>query len=68
MQNKNDLLEAAKTVENARSGIVLSGTIKNGKVELDQACLDEMAKKFPNANKSFVAVNAPFDPNTTETG
>jgi hypothetical protein len=24
--------------------------------------LAEMAKKFPNANMSFVAVNAPFDP------
>ncbi|ABD89414.1 hypothetical protein [Rhodopseudomonas palustris] len=38
------------------------GRIVNGKVELDQASLNEMAKKFPNAEMAFVAVNAPFDP------
>lgn len=59
---KDALVEAAKTMDGARQGIVLTGTINNGKVELDKACLDEIAKKFPGANKSFVAVNAPFDP------
>ncbi|MEI6339897.1 MAG: hypothetical protein WCQ57_15165 [Verrucomicrobiota bacterium] len=57
-----NVLEAAKVIEGNRLGIVLTGTIKNGKVEIDKACLDELAKKFPNATKSFVAVNAPFDP------
>jgi hypothetical protein len=65
-QAPNKLLEAAKTLEGGRLGIVLTGTIKNGKVELDKACLDELAKKFPNANKSFVAVNAPFDPKAAD--
>jgi len=61
-QAPHKLIEAAKTIESNRLGIVLTGTIKNGKVELDKSCLDELATKFPNANKSFVAVNAPFDP------
>jgi hypothetical protein len=59
----HQLVEAVKTVDSSRTGIVLTGTIKNGKVELDKASLDEVAKKFANATKSFVAVNAPFDPN-----
>jgi hypothetical protein len=40
------------------------GRMVNGKVELDHASLNEMAKKFPNAEMAFVAVNAPFDPNS----
>ncbi|MGA8429764.1 MAG: hypothetical protein WB729_08080 [Candidatus Sulfotelmatobacter sp.] len=59
------LVEAAKTLQNSRTGVVLSGRIVNGKVELDQATLDEIARKFGGANKSFVAVNAPFDPETS---
>ena len=39
------------------------GRIKNGKLEIDQASLDEATKRFPNANWAFVAMNAPFDPN-----
>lgn len=56
--------EAAKTLEDVRANIVLTGKIVNGKVELDQHCVDELARRFPNATKSFVAVNAPFDPET----
>lgn len=56
------LLEAARKIQENRSGILLSGRIVNGKVELDQRTLDEIAKKFAGANKAFVAVNAPFDP------
>ena len=62
-QSSAKVLEAAKVLESNRLGIVLTGVIRNGKVELDPACLEELAKKFPNATKSFVAVNAPFDPN-----
>lgn len=62
-QSSQKVIEAAKVLESNRLGIVLTGVIRNGKVELDQACLEELAKKFPNATKSFVAVNAPFDPN-----
>ena len=45
-----------------RTGIVLSGRVVNGKVELDEHTVAEIARKFPGAGKSFVAVNAPFDP------
>jgi hypothetical protein len=38
------------------------GRIRNGKVEIDQSNLQAFARKFPNANMSFIAVNAPFDP------
>ena len=63
-KNHQKLVEAAKAVQELRSGIVLSGRINNGKVELDQSTLDEIAKKFAGSNRSFVAVNAPFDPKT----
>ena len=53
---------AARLLQTQQSGIVLTGRIVNGKVELDQSTLDDIAKKFAGANKSFVAVNAPFDP------
>ena len=38
------------------------GRVKDGKLEIDQASLAELSKKFPSATFSFVAVNAPFDP------
>lgn len=59
--------EAAKTLEENRTGIVLTGRVVNGKVELDQSCLDQIAKKFGDASKVFVAVNAPFDPKSAPT-
>lgn len=58
------LIEAARVVQDHRSGIVLSGHIRDGKVEFDKATLDAIAKKYAGANTSFVAVNAPFDPNS----
>jgi predicted hydrolase (HD superfamily) len=59
------LIEAAQLLQDRQTGIVLSGKIINGKVELDKSTLDQIAKKFAGANKSFVAVNAPFDPKST---
>ena len=38
------------------------GRIRNGKLEIDQASLEEATKRFPNANWAFVAMNSPFDP------
>lgn len=61
------VVEAAKAISSVRSGnsipVVLTGRIVNGKVHIDQHVLDEIAKSYPNANGSFIAVNAPFDPN-----
>ncbi|MDQ1817117.1 hypothetical protein [Massilia scottii] len=57
-----DVLPAVKKLEKNRLGMVLSGQIKDGKLVLDQATLDEIARKFPNADRAFVAMNSPFDP------
>ena len=65
--DRKALADAAKVLQKSATGIVLSGRIVNGKVELDQATLDEIARKFAGANKAFVAVNAPFAPHTTST-
>lgn len=50
--------------EMARQGRIVQvvGQIIDGRVVIDQASLDELAAKFPGANMSFIAVNAPFDP------
>ncbi|HEX2093100.1 MAG TPA: hypothetical protein VHG28_11885 [Longimicrobiaceae bacterium] len=54
--------DAARLLQEIRTGIVLTGRVVNGKVELDQASVDEVSRRFPDAEVSFVAVNAPFDP------
>lgn len=66
--DKKGAVEALKTLEKNRTGIVLTGVVKNGKVILDQSSLDEVARKFPGAEISFVAVNAPFDPQSRSLG
>lgn len=38
------------------------GRVRNGKVIFDQSDLEIFARKYPNADMAFVAVNAPFDP------
>lgn len=52
---------ALRRVSGDRLGVVLSGHVKNGKLVLDQETLDEIAKKYPNADRAFVAMNSPFD-------
>ena len=53
--------DTATLVEKGRS-VQVVGRVRNGVLEIDQASLEEFARKFPNANMTFVAVNAPFDP------
>jgi len=53
--------DTAALVEKKRS-VQVVGRVRNGVLEIDQASLEEFARKFPNANMTFVAVNAPFDP------
>jgi hypothetical protein len=38
------------------------GRVVNGRIELDQATMAEFAQKFPDAELTFLAVSAPFDP------
>ncbi len=56
------LTAAAKEVTDNRTGLVLSGRIKDGKLILDKASEDEVAQKFPKADRAFIAFNSPFDP------
>ena len=53
--------DTAALVEKGRS-VQVVGRVRKGVLEIDQASLQEFARKFPNANMTFVAVNAPFDP------
>jgi hypothetical protein len=66
--NKEAAVDALRTLEQNRTGIILTGVVKNGKVVIDQRSLDEVARKFPNAEISFVADNAPFDPHAQAPG
>ncbi len=54
--------EVAQVLRENRTGLVLTGRIKNGKLELDQETLDEIQEKFPQADQAFIALNAPFNP------
>ena len=53
--------DTAALVEKGRR-VQVVGRVRNGVLEIDQATLEEFARKFPDANMTFVAVNAPFDP------
>jgi hypothetical protein len=53
--------DTAALLEKGRQ-VQVVGRVRNGVLEIDQASLEEFARKFPNANMTFVAVNAPFDP------
>lgn len=63
-KDQKKLLDAARVLQEHRSGIVLTGRIVNGKVELDQETLDAISKQFSSSTRRFIAVNAPFDPQT----
>jgi predicted nucleotidyltransferase len=52
---------ALRRTHEDRLGVVLSGHVRNGKLVLDQETLDEIAKKYPDADRAFVAMNSPFD-------
>jgi hypothetical protein len=48
--------------DNEARKVEVVGRVVEGRIELDQTSLAEFAKKFPDANITFLAVNAPFDP------
>lgn len=56
------LTAAAKTMQDHRTGLVLTGRITHGKLVLDKATEDEIATRFAKADTAFVAMNSPFDP------
>lgn len=56
--------EAVADMERQGRVIQVVGRVIDGRVEIDQSALEELASRYPGANMSFVAVNAPFDPGT----
>lgn len=60
---REDINIAAEAMRKAHTGLLLTGRIRNGKLELDKSTLDDIEKKFSNADQAFVAMNSPFDPN-----
>lgn len=59
---QRDPAELGRLLQDNRTGIILTGRIRDGKLELDQRTLDEIAAKFAKADMAFVALNSPFDP------
>jgi hypothetical protein len=57
---------AESVAEMERQGRIIQvvGRVIDGRVEIDQSALEELASRHPGANMCFVAVNAPFDPGT----
>jgi hypothetical protein len=49
-----------KMKKDGRQVVQVVGRIRNGKLEIAQASLAAIARKYPSADISFVAVNAPF--------
>jgi hypothetical protein len=65
-KHDHDFQERAKRtvakLEQDGQKVQVLGRIKDGKLEIDQSHLKELADKFPNTNMVFVALNSPFDP------
>lgn len=57
-------VKALNELEDQGRPVQIVGRLRNGKLEIDQASLEEATRRFPNANWAFVAMNAPFDPVT----
>jgi hypothetical protein len=55
-------VEALAKMDKEGRKVHVIGHIRDGRLEIDQKAVDEMMRRFPDANMSFVAVNAPFDP------
>jgi hypothetical protein len=61
-QLKGPCGEAVASMAREGRAVQVVGRVVNGKLEIDQKSLEEFARRFPDANATFVAVNAPFDP------
>lgn len=65
-KHDHDFTERAKRtvtkLEQDGQKVQVLGRIRDGKLEIDQAHLKELADKYPNTNMVFVALNSPFDP------
>lgn len=61
-RDNDSLSSVARTMKEQRTGLVLTGRIKNGKLVLDKTTEKEIATKFAKADQAFIALNSPFDP------
>ena len=61
-QVKIEVARAVSVLKEKRTGLVLTGRIKDGKLELDKESAEDVARKFPKGDIAFVALNSPFDP------
>jgi hypothetical protein len=57
-----ELTKVVSELEKGGRKVQILGQVVNGKIELDQSSLQELAAKYPSSKLAFVAVNAPFDP------
>lgn len=57
-----EALKAPELEEGDERRVEIVGRVVDGRIELDQTSLVEFTRKFPDANITFLAVNAPFDP------
>lgn len=57
-----EVTQAADVLRKTSTGLLLTGRIRDGKLELDKDTLQEIEKRFPNADQAFIAMNSPFDP------
>lgn len=55
------LQAAAEALRENKTGLVLTGRITNGELQLDEPTLTEIRERFPDADVSFIALNSPFD-------
>lgn len=60
-ENSEQIEHAARVIHENRTGVVLTGRIVDGRVELDESTMDRIRDGFPGADVAFIAVNAPFD-------
>jgi hypothetical protein len=61
-KSPGDVEQAAETLKATKTGLVLTGRITNGKLQLDDSTKKEIAEKYADADISFIALNAPYDP------
>jgi hypothetical protein len=52
--------KALKEMQKAGRKVRVVGRVSGGVLQLNQAALAEVARKYPRANMAFVALNAPF--------
>lgn len=56
------MVREALAAPKEKQRVEVVGRMRDGRIEIDQSGLDAFARKYPDARMTFIAVNAPFDP------